>query len=125
MLSGVNVICFPFSAAGVNPFKNYLDYDSSKAALDMVTKQFALDLGAHNIRVNSVNLTVVWTNKHKQRQIENPEYYKRFESITPLGKLCELQEAVDPILYLLSDHSSMVTGTNHIVDGGFLSSIPV
>ena len=93
MLSDVNVICFPFSAAGVNPFKNYLDYDSSKAALDMVTKQFALDLGAHNIRVNSINLTVVWTDKHKQRQIENPEYYKRFESITPLGKLCELQEA--------------------------------
>ena len=107
------------------PFKNYLDYDCSKAAVDMITKQFALDLGPKNIRVNSVNLTVVWTGKHKQRQEQNPDYYERFESITPLGKLCDLQAAVDPILYLLSDHSSMVTGTTHIIDGGFTSSIPV
>ena len=34
-------------------------------------------------------------------------------------------EAVEPILYMLSDYSSMVNGTVHLVDGGLLSNIPV
>ena len=114
-----------FSIAGVNAMKGSLDYGCTKAALDMVTKQFALELGPHNIRVNSVNPTGVWTEPMKRLMKEYPDYYERFISITPMGRFCELQEVVDPILYLLSDHSSMVTGTTHIVDGGLLASIPV
>ena len=118
-------LCFYIYYADRKPFKNYLDYDYSKAVLELVTKQFALDLVAKNIRVNSVNLTAVWTKNTRKDRQKNPDYYDRFESVTPLGKPCKLQEAVDPILYILSDHSSMVTVKNQIVDGGLLSSIPV
>ena len=47
------------SIAGVNAVKLGLEYDISKAAIDTATKQFALELGPHGIRVNSVNPTGV------------------------------------------------------------------
>ena len=56
---------------------------------------------------------------------ENPDCYDRFTFITPMGRLCELQEVVDPILYLLSELSSMVMGTTYVVGGGLLANIPV
>ena len=49
------------SIAGINPVTGSLVYDMSKAALDMMTKQFAIELAPHNIRVNSVKLTVALT----------------------------------------------------------------
>lgn len=113
------------SIAGVQAHKYHMDYCVSKAALDMVTKQFALEIGPHNIRVNSVNPTWVWTEGVKESMRDNPEFYDRAQSIIPLGRFCELNEAVDPILYLLSEHSSMVNGTVNPVDGGLLSNIPI
>ena len=91
----------------------------------MVTKQFALELGPHQIRVNSVNPTVVWTDYARELKQKDPNFEDTFNSVTPLGRQCEVREVVEPILYLLSDHSSMVTGTVHVVDGGILSNIPV
>ena len=114
-----------FSIAGVQAFKNRLNYCVPKAALDMVTKQFALELGPHNIRVNSVSPTWVWTEGVKREVEEHPDFYNRAKSIIPLNRFCELNEAVEPILYLLSDYSSMVNGAVHFVDGGQLSNIPV
>ncbi|XP_052770978.1 uncharacterized protein LOC128210669 [Mya arenaria] len=45
---------------------------------------------------------------------------KLFTSRTPCGRLPEVTEVVIPIMYLLSDMSSMVSGTNQVVDGGML-----
>ena len=102
-----------------------MNFCVSKAALDMVTKQFALEIGPHNIRVNSVNLNWVWTEGVKESVRGYPEFYDRAQLIIWMGRFCELNEAVDPILYLLSEHSSMVNGTVYPVDGGLLSNIPV
>ena len=102
-----------------------MDNCVSKAALDMVTKQFALELGPHSIRVNSVSPTWLWTEGVKRSAEEYPELYERAHLITPMNRFCELNEVVEPILYMLSDYSSMVSGTIHLVDGGLLSHIPV
>ena len=91
----------------------------------MVTKQFALELGLHQIRVNSVNLTWTLTNPVREYFAEHPEKEEQVKAITPLGRIAEVREMVEPIMYLLSDHSSMVSGTAHVVDGGLLSNIPV
>ena len=101
------------------------DLTFAKAALDMVTKQFALELGPHQIRVNSVNPTWCLTNPVIEHLVDYPEEEARVKIITPLGRLAEAREIVEPIMYLLSDHSSMVSGTIHVVDGGLLSNIPV
>ncbi|KAL4225525.1 hypothetical protein ACF0H5_016213 [Mactra antiquata] len=111
------------SMLGIYPMRGVMAYNVCKAALDMVTKQFALELGPHNIRVNSVNPTVVLTERGKQ--FENSALSSSLKGRTPLGRFPEMSEVVNPILYLLSDCSSMVTGTQHVVDGGLISHIHV
>ena len=103
----------------------FLDSNVPKAGLDMVTKQFALELGPHQIRVNSVNPTWILTKAVKEYLIEHPEKEEQLKSTIPLGRIVEVKDVVEPIMYLLSDHSSMVSGTAHVVDGGLLSNIPV
>lgn len=116
---------FIFSIAGVRPIKHLLDYNVSKAALDMVTKQFALELGPYQIRVNSVNPAWVWTEGVKETMKTHTEFKTKAMGLIPMGKFCDLHEVVEPIMYLLSDNSSMVNGAIQIVDGGLLSNIPV
>ena len=102
-----------------------MDYNVAKAGLDMVTKQFALELGPHQIRVNSVNPTWILVDRVKEEMASNPDRPETALRLIPLGRFGEVREAVEPIMYLLSEHSSMVTGTTHLVDGGMMSNIPV
>ena len=104
--------------------RNALSYNVSKAALDMVTKQFALELGPHQIRVNSVSPTVFITDMGAENWSE-PERAERLKSMTPMGRFATIDEIVGPVMYLLSEHSSMVNGTIHRIDGGLLSNISV
>ncbi|XP_045212988.2 L-xylulose reductase-like [Mercenaria mercenaria] len=112
------------SVSGIGALRNVpnLPYNVSKAGLDMVTKQFALELGQYQIRVNSVNPTLVMT-----PMITNlkEDYEKDFIARTPMGRIAKVEEIVGPIMYLLSDYSSMVSGQIHPVDGGLLSNIAV
>ena len=117
------MVPFFYSVGAINAINSGFDHNFTKAALDMVTKQFALELGPHQIRVNSVNPTWILTNPCKEHFVEYPEEETRVKAITPLGRLAEVRDIVEPIMYLLSDHSSMVSGTTHVVDGGLLSNI--
>ncbi|XP_060569055.1 L-xylulose reductase-like [Ruditapes philippinarum] len=113
------------SISGMSGFPMCLPYAVSKAGMDMVTKQFALELGPHEIRVNSVNLGLVNT-PLVQSLIEKGKYtVDTFTSRSPIGRISTVEEIVVPILYLLSSHSSMVTSQMHVVDGGCLSNITV
>jgi len=109
------------SIAGQKALPQALGYCVSKAGVDMVTKQFALELGSHNIRVNSVNLTAVDTDMIPPEKKETT-----FELVVermPISRPGTVHDVVGPVLYLLSDYSSMVTGTTHLVDGGKLCNI--
>ncbi|XP_060599624.1 L-xylulose reductase-like [Ruditapes philippinarum] len=99
-----------------------MPYTVSKCAIDMVTKQFALELGPFNIRVNAVNPTLVLTESIKKQIEEGLPLDKLFLDKTPLQRIPEISEIINPILYLLSEYSSMVSGTINIVDGGLMSS---
>ena len=108
----------------VNPLYGTIYYNIAKAALDMVTKQFALELGPYNIRVNTVAPGMTMT----KTLLEHPFYKEPNAKIltkTPMGRLNNESDIVDPILYFLSDHSKMVTGTRQLVDGGYLLQIPL
>ena len=112
------------SINSLGAYRGILCYSSSKAALDIATKQFALELGAHDIRVNSVNSTLFLTDSVTEL-IERSEV-PILETITsrmPIKRIPDIDEIVGPIMYLLSDYSSMVSGTLHVVDGANLSSI--
>jgi len=108
------------SQAGIAALKDHLIYCASKAAVDSLTKVFALEFGPYNIRTNSVNPTVVWTDMAKAGWSDE-EKKKGMLSKIPLGRFCEPSEVVDTIVYLLSDKSAMINGVVLPIDGGFLA----
>ncbi|XP_053372881.1 L-xylulose reductase-like [Mercenaria mercenaria] len=110
------------SVLSLQSFPQNIGYNTNKAALDMITKQFALELAPHHIRVNSVNPTLVDTEPVQNFIKDVSPVDKLFIEKTPMARIPEVNEIVYPILYLLSDFSSMVSGTTHIVDGGMMSA---
>ena len=110
------------SMLGHRAYRGYLPYCVSKAGLNMATKMFALELGKYKIRVNSFNPAGVRT--------ENVEKYgqaaiKHATSRMPIGRICEIEDVVDGVLFLLSDKSQMITGTDVSIDGGYMCYLPV
>ncbi|KAM9296177.1 L-xylulose reductase [Gastrophryne carolinensis] len=94
-------------------------YCATKAALDMITKMMALELGPKKIRVNCVNPTVVMTAMGRANW-SDPQKAASILSRIPLGRFAEVEEVVNSILFLLSDKSSMTTGACLPVEGGYL-----
>ncbi|XP_076247404.1 L-xylulose reductase [Calliopsis andreniformis] len=108
------------SQASMAALKDHTVYCSSKAAVDMLTKMMALELGPHNIRVNTVNPTVIMTEMGRLGW-SDPEKAQTMLSKIPMGRFGEVHEVVDAIVFLLSDRSSMINGIMLPVDGGFLA----
>ena len=106
------------SQAALVALGGHISYGASKAALDNITRVSALELGRHNIRVNSVNPTVVMTPMSAtywgQPHIQDP-----FLAMMPLGRWATEDEIAAPIVFLLSDDASMISGVTLPVDGGF------
>jgi L-xylulose reductase len=106
------------SQAGLVALKGHISYGSSKAALDNITRVSALELGQYNIRVNSVNPTVVMTPMSAwywgRDDIEGP-----FLDAMPLGRWATEAEIAAPIVFLLSDGASMISGVSLPIDGGY------
>ena len=94
-------------------------YCTSKAAIIMLTRALALELGPHGIRVNTVAPGMFRTELSKPNWT-NPEFMKHMESITPLGRIGEPEEITGAVLYLASGASSYVSGTTILVNGGGL-----
>ncbi|MEV7623863.1 SDR family oxidoreductase [Actinoplanes sp. NPDC089786] len=106
------------SQAALVALYGHVSYAASKAALDSITRVSALELGRHNIRVNSVNPTVVMTPMSAfywgRDEIQGP-----FLEAMPLGRYATEAEIAAPIVFLLSDAASMITGVSLPIDGGY------
>lgn len=108
------------SQASMVALHGHISYGSSKAALDNITRVSALELGKHNIRVNSVNPTVVMTDM-SNFYWGRPEIGGPFLEQMPLGRWATIDEVASPIVFLLSDAASMITGVSLPIDGGYSS----
>ncbi|KAF4085351.1 hypothetical protein AMELA_G00117280 [Ameiurus melas] len=109
------------SQASHRAFKDHAVYCATKGALDMLTKVMALELAPYQIRVNSVNPTVVLTDMAKIGW-SDPVKANAMISRIPMGKFAEVEDVVHAILFLLSDKSAMTNGAFLPIDGGFLAS---
>lgn len=92
-------------------------YAVSKGAICAATKAIALELAAKQIRVNSVCPAMVNTNILNDGIITNEQIELDMKNY-PLGRYGTPQDIAYAMIYLLSDVSSWVTGTNLIIDGG-------
>jgi NAD(P)-dependent dehydrogenase (short-subunit alcohol dehydrogenase family) len=106
------------SQASLVALRGHISYGSSKAALDNITRVSALELGRHGIRVNAVNPTVVMT-PMSAWYWGRPEIQGPFLQTMPLGRWATEDEIAAPIVFLLSDGASMISGVCLPVDGGF------
>ena len=106
------------SQAGLVALRSHISYGSSKAALDNITRVSALELGQYGIRVNSVNPTVVMTDMSAYYW-GRPDIGEPFLKQMPLGRWATEDEIAAPIVFLLSDGASMITGVSLPIDGGF------
>ncbi|NSY99786.1 SDR family oxidoreductase [Agrobacterium tumefaciens] len=106
------------SQAALVALPGHISYGSSKAALDNITRCSALELGRYNIRVNSVNPTVVMT-PISSGHWSQPHVAEPFLKQMPLGRWASEAEIAAPIVFLLSDAASMITGVSLPIDGGF------
>ena len=98
-------------------------YCMSKAALDMFTKCSAAELAKHNIRVNSVNPGLIYTNIFRTEMPNaTPDEVKKLfspsEKNHALGRAGTIDEIAKPTLFLASEDSSFMTGSINLVDGG-------
>ena len=87
----------------------------------MCLQIFALELGPKGIRVNAVNPTVVNTEMAKVAWSDPAKAGPMLARI-PQGRFAEVEDVVNPVMFLLSDNSDMINGTMLPVDGGFLAA---
>lgn len=106
------------SQAGLVGLDDHLSYCASKGALDAMTRVWCMEFGRHGIRVNSVNPTVTLT---AMAELAWSDHAKRDPVLAaiPLGRFAQPVEVAQPILFLLSDAASMISGITLPIDGGF------
>ena len=94
-------------------------YGSSKGALDQITRCMAVELGPHQIRVNSIHPNLVPETPMGRNVYENdvPTVQKLMRR-TPRGRLCKIEDIVNAALFLLSEKADMINGALLPVDGG-------
>lgn len=92
-------------------------YSGSKGAINGVAKAMALDLSVKGIRVNCVNPGMVDTNIFSKGDITQEQLEEDVKHY-PLGRYGKPEEIAYAVIYLLSDASAWVTGTNLKIDGG-------
>ena len=104
------------SIAGLIGLPNIPAYQASKGAVRLLTKNAAVQYATDKIRVNSVHPGRIETPMTAPLAPERREMLLR---LTPLGRDGTAEEVAYGVLYLASDESSYVTGTELVIDGGY------
>ncbi len=97
-------------------------YHASKGAVRLMTKTDALEYAEDDIRVNSVHPGFIWTPLVEEYLSEQGDVEKgreQLDELHPLGHVGEPKDIADGILYLASDESKFVTGSELVIDGGY------
>jgi NAD(P)-dependent dehydrogenase (short-subunit alcohol dehydrogenase family) len=98
-------------------------YHASKGAVRLMTKTDALFYAGDSIRVNSVHPGYIWTPLVEQLGEESDEGLEEFRenlaSLHPLGRVGAPEDIAGGILFLASDESSFMTGSELVIDGGY------
>ena len=92
-------------------------YGSSKAAMIRLSKSLAIQFASNNIRSNCILPGPIDTSMQK-RWKKNVSAKRRLEKIIPLNRVGKPTDISNTIMFMLSDQSNYITGTEIVVDGG-------
>jgi len=105
------------SLGSIRYLENYTTVGVSKAAMEALTRYLAVELALHNIVVNAVSGGAIDTEALKSFPNRN-ELLSHSAERTPAGRIVEIDDMVNAVMFLVSDDASMIRGQTIIVDGG-------
>ncbi len=105
------------SAGGVSPAQGLGPYCISKAAINMLTKQMALEMGPYKVRVNAIAPRIVKTDFSKALWT-NEKLMEMEYQFTPLKRVATPEEMAQTALYLASSATNYMTGHIMVINGG-------
>ena len=114
--SGVLIHIASMSGSFPQPFSGA--YSPSKAAVIMMSRQLAFELGPHGIRSNTVSPGMLRT-AINEAFYADPELARRRDEACPLGRIGTPSDIADATVFLASPRAAYITGADLVVDGGF------
>jgi 3-oxoacyl-[acyl-carrier protein] reductase len=107
------------SVASTAPVPNSVVYSATKGALDTITRGLAKELGARNIRVNTIAPGGVETEGTHRIGVIGSDFEKQLIAGTPLGRIGQPEDIAQVAVFLASDDSGWLTGERIAASGGF------
>ena len=92
-------------------------YNAAKGGVIQLSRSMAVELAKFGIRVNSVCPGFIWTDIHEEAH-EPEEMVREYVKKIPLGYIGKPEEVASAVLFLASEESSFITGTELVIDGG-------
>ncbi|WP_200330009.1 SDR family oxidoreductase [Leucobacter sp. L43] len=118
-LAGSAILVSSMSAKIVNVPQQQTAYNTSKAAVDHLTKSLAVEWAAAGIRVNAISPGYFLSDMTKQFTESNPELAAEWTSRIPIGRMGDPSDLHGLVAYLASDASSYLTAQSIVIDGGY------
>ena len=105
------------SVAGLQGSPQSAAYSSTKGAVRILTKSTAVQYAKENIRCNSVHPGIIYTDMTSD-SLDTEEGQRNWMSRVPLRRLGQSEDVANGVLFLASDESSYMTGSELVIDGG-------
>ena len=105
------------SVAGLQGSPQSAAYSSTKGAVRILTKSTAIQYAKENIRCNSVHPGIIYTDMTSD-SLDTEEGQRNWMNRVPLGRLGQSEDVANGVLFLASDESSYMTGSELVIDGG-------
>jgi len=117
--TGSIILVASMSANIINLPQPQTPYNASKAAVKHMATSLAVEWAKSGIRVNSLSPGYMLTKLTRTILQNNSELKKTWESLTPMGRMGNPEDLAGAVVFLASDASKFMTGSELRVDGGY------
>jgi len=116
---GSIILVASMSANIVNVPQLQTPYNGSKAAVKHMASSLAVEWATKGVRVNALSPGYMMTKLTRTILSNNPELKRTWENLTPMGRMGEPEDLDGAVVFLASDASRFMTGSEVRIDGGY------